>query len=75
MLSRHYVHYTCTPSRSALQTGRFPVHVQTTLANPERPHAGIPRNMPGVAEKLRGAGYKTHMVGKWDAGMATPDDC
>lgn len=73
MLSRHYVHYTCTPSRSALQTGRFPVHVQTTLANPERPHAGIPRNMTGVAEKLRGAGYKTHMVGKWDAGMATPD--
>ena len=73
VMKRHYVHYTCTPSRSSLQTGRFPVHVQQTLANPEQPHAGVPRNMTGIATKLRDQGYKTHMVGKWDAGMATPD--
>lgn len=29
--------------------------------------------MTGIAEKLAGAGYSTHMAGKWDAGMATPD--
>ena len=73
VMDRHYVHYTCTPSRSSLQTGRFPVHVQTTLANPEQPNAGVPRNMTGIAAKLRDQGYKTHMVGKWDAGMASPD--
>jgi arylsulfatase I/J len=27
--------------------------------------------MTSIAEKLRGAGYSTHAVGKWDAGMAT----
>merc|ERR1712232_148713 len=35
--------------------------------------AGIPRNMTGMAEHLKAAGYATHQVGKWDAGMATPD--
>ena len=34
--------------------------------------AGIPRNMTGVAEIMRTASYSTHMVGKWDTGMATP---
>ena len=34
---------------------------------------GIPRNMTGIAEKLREAGYATHQVGKWHAGAATPD--
>merc|ERR1719401_1097513 len=35
--------------------------------------AGIPRNMTGMAEHMKRAGYATHQVGKWDAGMATPD--
>ena len=34
---------------------------------------GIPRYMTVIAEKLREAGYVTHQVGKWDAGMATSD--
>ena len=35
--------------------------------------AAIPRNMTGMAIKMSAAGYKTHMFGKWDAGMATVD--
>jgi arylsulfatase B len=38
-------------------TGRLPVHVQQTLANPDQPNAGIPRNMTGMASKLKQAGY------------------
>jgi arylsulfatase A-like enzyme len=49
-----------------------PVHVQQQLTNPEQPNGGIPRNMTVIGEKMREGGYATHIVGKWDAGMATP---
>ena len=35
-------------------------------------YQGIPLHMTGVAEHLRRGGYSTHLVGKWDAGMAHP---
>eukprot|EP00052_Salpingoeca_macrocollata_P009358 m.73926 g.73926 ORF g.73926 m.73926 type:complete len:523 (+) comp17066_c0_seq1:390-1958(+) len=69
-LDRHYVHFACTPTRSSLQSGRLPIHVQLTLADPCTTGSGIPKNMTGVAAKLQAAGYATHQVGKWDAGMA-----
>lgn len=34
-------------------------------------HVGIPVNMTGMAEVLKAQGYSTHIVGKWDVGMAT----
>jgi arylsulfatase A-like enzyme len=75
-LRRHYVHCTCTGTRTALQSGRFPVHVQTSLKYPEDPSSGMPRNLTGLAEHLKHssnhAAYATHYVGKWDAGMASP---
>jgi len=69
----------CSPSRSALQTGRNPIHVNvvngaTDLNNPNDPVSGwtgIPTNMTSLAEKLRSVGYRTHATGKWDVGMAT----
>ncbi len=72
ILNRHYVHSSCTGTRVSLQSGRFPVHVQTSLKLPEDPSSGMPRNMTGMAEHMRKAGYRTHYVGKWDVGMATP---
>ena len=72
VLDRHYVFKMCTPSRSSFLSGRFPVHVTQHLREPEEPNAGVPRNMTGIAEVLKQAGYATHQVGKWDAGMATP---
>ena len=62
-------------------TGRLPIHVNDQNNEPENYNpkdpvsgfSGIPRNMTGLAEKLKQAGYATHQVGKWDAGMATPD--
>lgn len=77
-LERHYVYRMCSPSRSSLQSGRLAVHVNTRNSKPTVYNritgaaAGIPRNMSTIALKLRAAGYATHLVGKWDAGMATP---
>jgi arylsulfatase I/J len=67
ILGRHYVHYVCTPTRSSIQSGRLPVHVQIALADPSVPTSGIPRNMTGLAAKLKAAPvpYMTHYVGKW----------
>ena len=72
LLDRHYVYHTCTPSRAAFLSGRLPVHVTQKLYLPEQSNAGIPRNMTTIASVLKRAGYATHLVGKWDAGMATP---
>ena len=80
-LNQHYAYKFCSPSRSSLISGRLPIHVNDlNLApvnyNPDDPVSGfsaIPRNMTGIAKKMKGAGYATHQVGKWDAGMATPD--
>eukprot|EP01063_Lacrimia_lanifica_P010335 TRINITY_DN1703_c0_g2_i1.p1 TRINITY_DN1703_c0_g2~~TRINITY_DN1703_c0_g2_i1.p1 ORF type:complete len:517 (+),score=164.14 TRINITY_DN1703_c0_g2_i1:37-1587(+) len=79
-LDRHYAYKFCSPTRSSLQSGRLPVHVNTVNAdaaahNPADPvggYAGIPVNMTTLAQKLAAGGYATYMTGKWDAGMATP---
>ena len=80
-LDRAYAFKFCSPSRSALQTGRDPYHVnvvnaEPSIANrsdPEAGFAGIPLSMTGLATKLAAAGYVTAMFGKWDAGGATAD--
>eukprot|EP01048_Picozoa_sp_COSAG05_P012409 COSAG05_NODE_1238_length_5430_cov_48.807728_1_plen_151_part_00 len=75
-LDRHYTYKYCSPSRSAIQSGRNPIHVNPVnanpgIANPTDPvggFAGIPRNMTGVATKMAQAHYQTAFFGKWDAG-------
>ena len=80
-LDQHYVFNWCSPSRSSFLSGRVPIHVNDVLASesaynskdPVSGFDGIPRNMTGIATKMKLGGYATHQVGKWDAGMATPD--
>ena len=80
-LNQHYAYQVCSPSRSSFLSGRLPIHVNDLNVDPDHYNpndpvsgfAGIPRNMTGIAEKMKGAGYATHQVGKWDAGMATQD--
>ena len=80
-LDQHYVYNYCSPSRAALLSGRVPIHVNDadtsqSCYNPNDPvsgYTGIPRNMTVIGTKMKEAGYATHQVGKWDAGMATSD--
>jgi arylsulfatase I/J len=63
-LERQINHFTCTPSRSAFMSGRLPVHVQVTLANPDVQNAGMPVNMTSLPQRLALAGYDSFIAGK-----------
>ncbi len=81
ILDRFYVHQFCSPSRSALHTGRHPIHVNVlnsplaaaNTSDPVSGFAGIPRNMTALPAKLKTVGYSTLQAGKWHIGLATPE--
>ena len=84
-LERHYASSSSGPSRCSLLSGRLPsrfapkpeglstTHMFWNPADNVSGFYGIPRNMTGIGWKLKEAGYSTHFLGKWDAGMATPE--
>src|SRR6056297_41983 len=63
---------TCTPTRYSLLTGTYAFrHPGTGIAAPNSP-ALIPADTPTMASLLRGAGYKTAVIGKWHLGLGEP---
>ena len=80
-LDQHYAFSVCAPSRSSLLSGRLPIHVNDrnrnialhNSADPVSGYMGIPRSMTTLGTKMKQGGYATHVVGKWNVGIATND--
>nr|XP_050856383.1 arylsulfatase B-like isoform X3 [Vespula vulgaris] len=74
ILQRHYSLPTCTPSRTAFLTGRYPIR-QGMQGYPLK--AGEQRAIPNKFKLLPGylkdLGYSTHLIGKWHVGYYAPE--
>ena len=68
VLESLYVQPVCSPTRSALMTGRYATH--TGVYTIVRPHAtwGLPLTERTLANALHDAGYATAITGKWHLG-------
>jgi arylsulfatase A-like enzyme len=62
----------CSPSRAGFLTGRY----QTRFGHEFNPHVGddkklgLPLDQRTIADRLRGAGYATGLIGKWHQGFS-----
>jgi arylsulfatase B len=70
-LGRLYAYRFCSPTRSALMSGRLPYHVnQNNNAKWGWTEAAVKPSMKMLPEKLQEAGYYTVHAGKWHLGLA-----
>ncbi|MFM7206279.1 MAG: arylsulfatase B [Planctomycetaceae bacterium] len=66
-LDRHYVQPVCTPTRTALMTGRYPGRFGPQAIAPSNRRA-LPAGTVTLATALQSLGYATFQCGKWHLG-------
>lgn len=66
-LDQHYVQPVCTPTRTALMSGRYPGRFGPQAMAPSNLRA-MPLGTVTLASALKSAGYNTHQTGKWHLG-------
>jgi arylsulfatase A-like enzyme len=62
----------CSPTRAGLLTGRYQTRFGHEFNPSDAKNAGLPLTERTIADRLRGAGYRTGLVGKWHLG-SSPD--
>lgn len=66
-LDQHYVQPVCTPTRTALMTGRYPGRFGPHALAPSNRRV-LPQGTETLASALKSVGYRTHISGKWHLG-------
>src|SRR4030095_5998889 len=60
----------CSPTRAGLMTGRYPQRFGHEFNPDGNPEFGLPLDQTTMADRLKAAGYRTALFGKWHLGSA-----
>lgn len=66
-LERYYAYPVCSPTRTAIMTGRSPIRMG--IDRPLENVGGVPMEERLMPQWLKPAGYQTAMAGKWHLGL------